>query len=50
MYIAVSNSVVKHFNDYGWHKRIVEKIVSIVIVYNSSTSVCTRHCLVDGRE
>ena len=49
MYIAVSNSVVKHFNDYGWHKRIVEKTVSIVIVYNFCVQR-TRHCLVDGSE
>ena len=45
MYIAVSNSVVKHFNDYGWHKRIVEKTVSIVIVYNFSTPVYNVHAI-----
>ena len=45
MYIAVSNSVVKHFNDYGWHKRIVEKTVSIVIVYNPTTSVYNVHAI-----
>ena len=46
MYIAVSNSVVKHFNDYGWHKRIVEKTVSIAIAYNFSTSVYNVHAIV----
>ena len=45
MYIAVSNSVVKHFNDYEWHKRIVEKTVSIVIVYNPTTSVYNVHAI-----
>ena len=45
MYIAVSNSVVKHFNDYGWHKRIIEQTVSIVIVYNFSTSVYNVHAI-----
>ena len=41
MYIAVSISVVKHSNNSGWHKRTVETTVSIVIVYNFSTSVYT---------
>ena len=41
MYIAVSISVVKHSNNSGWHKRTVEKTISIVIVYNFSTSVYT---------
>ena len=45
MYIAVSISVVKHSNNPGWHKRTVEKTVSIIIVYNFSTSVYNVHAI-----
>ena len=50
MYIAVSISVVKHSNNSGWHKRTVETTVSIIIVYNFSTSVYNVHAIAQWME